>query len=217
MHTETYYTAAQVRELDRLASAEYDIPAFTLMQRAGAASFAALQQKWPEATSLEIFCGTGNNGGDGCIIGALALGAGLKPRLHIVGDPTRMRGDALKALQLASTRQVPMDQSAALEPGPGTIVVDALLGTGLSGDVRFPYDEAIDTINAGGLPVMAVDIPSGLDSDTGLIHGNCVTADLTVTFIARKQGLVRGKGPSRCGEVIFAALGVPEELYERLR
>jgi NAD(P)H-hydrate epimerase len=216
MNTERYYTTAQVRELDRLASAEFDIPDFTLMQRAGDAAFAALQQKWPEATSLEIFCGTGNNGGDGFIIGALALGAGLKSRIHIVGDPARIRGDALKALQLASTNQVPMDNSATLEPSAGTIVVDALLGTGLAGDVRTPYIEAIDTINASGLPVMAVDIPSGLDSDTGRTHGNCVAADLTVTFIGRKQGLVRGKGPSLCGEVVFAALGVPEELYERL-
>ncbi|MDR0782122.1 MAG: NAD(P)H-hydrate epimerase [Pseudomonadales bacterium] len=216
MNAERYYTTAQVRELDRLASAEFGLCGFTLMQRAGAAALAALRQTWPEALSLHIFCGTGNNGGDGFIIGALALSAGLRAHIHIVGDAGRIRGDALQALQVARANGVPIDSSITFDTNAGTVAVDALLGTGLTGEVRSPYRTAIDAINASGLPVLAVDLPSGLDSDTGEIRGHCVNADLTVTFIGRKHGLVRGEGPRQCGELVFAALDVPATLYQRL-
>lgn len=216
MKQERHYTAAQVRELDRLASAEFGIQSFTLMQRAAASAFAALQKKWPNATTLEVFCGTGNNGGDGLIIAALAMAAGLKAHVHIIGDPTRIQRDALKALDLAAANQVPIDNSATLEEAEGTVVVDALLGIGAEGEVRSPQREAIELINNSGLPVLAVDIPSGLNPDTGAVSSICVKADLTVTFIALKRGLAEGQGPQVSGEVILEKLDVPDDLYERV-
>ena len=216
MNASQHYTAAQVRELDRLASTDFEIQSFTLMQRAAQAALAALQRKWPDVTTLEVFCGSGNNGGDGLIIAALAMGAGLKAQAHIIGNSTRMSGDTLKALELAFANQVPIDNSATLELSPGTVVVDALLGIGLRGEVLSPYVEAIKLINDSGLPVLAVDIPSGLHADTGAVMGSCVQADLTVTFIGHKRGLVQGKGPQMSGEVILERLGVPDELYARI-
>ncbi|MDR2214064.1 MAG: NAD(P)H-hydrate epimerase [Pseudomonadales bacterium] len=216
MNGERYYSAAQSRELDRLASAEFGIPSFTLMQRAGAAAFAALRRRWPRVRRLEICAGTGNNGGDGFIIGALAVEAGLQARIHLLGELARVQGTALEALDLARARQVPVEAGITLSPDANTVVVDALLGTGLVGALRSPYREAIAAINASALPVLAVDSPSGLDSDSGAILGDCVRADITVTFIARKLGLARGEGPRMCGEVIFDSLDVPDALYGRL-
>ncbi|HWK52767.1 MAG TPA: NAD(P)H-hydrate epimerase [Hyphomicrobiales bacterium] len=213
----SFYTAAQCRELDRLAVEDYGVPNITLMQRAAEAAFNALRQQWPDATALEIFCGIGNNGGDGFITGMLAQKAGLRPHIHIVGDASRIAGDALKALQLASSNQVPLDGSAVLASSePGTVIVDAMLGTGLHGEVRAPYREAIATINASGLPVLALDVPSGLCSDTGAVLGNAVRADLTITFVGRKLGLARGQGPAHAGKVVFASLDLPQSLYKRV-
>jgi NAD(P)H-hydrate epimerase len=97
-----------------------------------------------------------------------------------------------------------------------TVIVDALHGTGLSGEVRGASRQAIDAINASGLPVMAIDMPSGLCSDTGAVLGACVKADLTMTFIGRKKGMLAGAGPAMCGKVVFDDLGVPPMIYRKL-
>jgi hydroxyethylthiazole kinase-like uncharacterized protein yjeF len=214
-----YYTAAAVRELDRITIEECHIAGFELMQRAGKAAFVALLQRWPATRQLLVFCGTGNNGGDGFVIAALARQAGLDARIFLVGDRAGIKGDARKALALAEAQQVPITDPAACQlvaGAPETVVVDALLGTGLRGSVRDAFRSAIDTINASGLPVLAVDIPSGLCSDTGAVLGAAVHADVTVTFIGRKAGLVSGVGPQHCGSIVFDDLAIPPQLYQRV-
>jgi ADP-dependent NAD(P)H-hydrate dehydratase / NAD(P)H-hydrate epimerase len=214
-----YYTATQMRELHRLAIEEHHVSGFTLMQRAGRAAFDALLAQWPDTERLSIFCGTGNNGGDGFIIAALAVERGLRAEVYLFGNSASIKGDAQKALEYARKCQVPIHYQSTppvLPMEPNMIMVDALLGTGLAGKVREPFRAAIEAINNSGLPVLAVDIPSGLCSDTGDILGVCVKATLTVTFIGRKIGMIRGEGPAMCGRVICDELGLPSALYRQI-
>lgn len=211
------YRAAGVRELDRVAIQEQGIPGFTLMSRAGAAAFALLRVRWPQARKIAVFCGVGNNGGDGYVIAALAQQAGLQPHVIQVGDAGRSQGDALTALQQAQQGGVTFLSFApggiGAQLADADVVVDALLGTGLSGTVRPDYALAIDAINRSGLPVLAVDIPSGLCADTGSILGSAVKATATITFIGMKQGLLTGEAPACTGALFFAGLDVPAIVY----
>lgn len=215
------YLARDVRELDRLAIEEYGIPGYTLMERAGRAAFYALLRKWPGASRLIVLCGGGNNGGDGYIVAGLAFEHELQAEVLWLADPAGLSGSARQASEWARSRGVPFspfDKDRAL-PDPAsadTVLVDALLGTGLGGPVRDDYARAIAAINASRLPVLAVDIPSGLDADTGQVLGAAVKADLTVSFIGLKLGLARGEGPRLSGELRYADLGVPAALFGRV-
>lgn len=192
------YSAAQVRDLDaRLIAA--GTPGFELMQRAAHATWRAIRRRWPEASELTVLAGHGNNAGDGYLVASLAHKTGWQVRLLAVGDPAALQGDAALAYAAASGVNI---QPWANQTMAG-IVVDALLGTGLQGDVRDPYRSAIEAINASGLPVAAVDIPSGLCADTGHCLGVAVRADLTVTFIGLKMGMLTGDAPDLIGQLIF--------------
>lgn len=194
------YSAAQVRDLDaRLIAA--GTPGFELMQRAAHAAWRALRRQWPDARQLTVMAGHGNNAGDGYLIAALAQRAGWQVSVLAVGDVSALSGDAESAYKEA--RAAGVDIKCWQQQALAGIVVDALLGTGLKGDVRSPYIEAIQSINDCGLPVMAVDIPSGLCADTGRLLGQAVSADLTVTFIGLKIGLFTGDAPDVVGELVF--------------
>lgn len=207
------YRAADVRELDRIAIQEHGIPGFDLMSRAGLAAFALLRQRWPQAARIAIVCGGGNNGGDGYVVATLAQQAGLNPVVYQVGDPQRIAGDARQAREQAQAAGVAIRpfEAPALT---GDIIVDALLGTGLSGDVRGESAQAIAAINRTGLPVLALDIPSGLCADTGAVLGDAVRACATITFIGMKQGLLTGAAPACTGALTFAGLDVPAAVYQ---
>jgi NAD(P)H-hydrate epimerase len=207
------YRAADSRELDRLAIERMPIAGIELMHRAARAAFAALLSRWPEPLSLQIYCGTGNNGGDGFVIAALAQLQKIPVTVYTVGAAEKFTADAQRAYQFARDSGVlikPFDRKLTLENG---IIVDALLGTGLRGDVEVDYRAAMEQINHSGLPVVAVDIPSGLCADTGRVLGAAVIADLTVTFIALKAGLLTGAAPDYVGELLFADLAVSETIY----
>ncbi|MEQ4603793.1 MAG: NAD(P)H-hydrate epimerase, partial [Pseudomonas amygdali] len=156
------YSAAQVRDLDaRLIAA--GTPGLELMLRAAQALWRTILRRWPQANELTVLAGRGNNAGDGYLVAALAHKAGWQVRVLAVGDPAALTGDAASAHAAASGIDT---QAWAGQPLSG-VVLDALLGTGLNGEVREPYVSAIKAINASGLPVAAVDIPSGLSADTG--------------------------------------------------
>jgi NAD(P)H-hydrate epimerase len=210
------YTAAQTRELDRIAIEDFGIPGIQLMSRAGRAAFELLRRNWPEETPLSIFCGTGNNGGDGFVVARLARDCGIPVVIYQLGDGEKIRGDAARARAAALEVGVEVVVFAAgITPAAG-VIVDALLGTGLTGEVRGDYVTAIEAINAAGGSVLAVDIPSGLCSDTGRCLGSAVRADMTITFIGVKRGLLTGDAPGYCGELHFADLAVPPGVYERV-
>ena len=221
------YRAAQVRELDRIAIEENGIPGFSLMTKAAEATFAVMQKCWPQHTYVTVFCGVGNNGGDGYVIARLAQQAGFEVVVVQLGESDRLTGDALMAYQQAidegvkvctfDTLRVNESTSSIMSEG---IVVDALLGTGLKGAVRGECKMAIELVNRlstnSDINVCAVDSPSGLCADTGSILGCAVNADVTVTYIGLKQGLLTANGPQQCGELFFAGLDIPQSVLEKV-
>ena len=211
----TLYRACDVRELDRRSIETGGIPGIDLMERAGLESFRVLRQRWPAARRLTVVAGPGNNGGDGFVVARLAAKEGLSVRVGLIGDPARIAGDALTAY-----RRMP---DAASDPAPirelaeGTdVIVDALFGTGLARAVSGPAAEAVRAINDSAAPVLALDVPSGIHSDTGRALGGAVRAAVTVSFIGLKQGLFTGEGRECGGEIVYRDLGVPEHVFARV-
>jgi len=210
------YTATEVRELDRLAIEELGVPGIVLMRRAGRAVFEKIVCDHPQVETITIICGTGNNGGDGFIIATLAAQRKIPARVLLVGEQQNISGDAHLAFAAAQDAAVPIEPFSTQQIYPKGVLVDALLGTGLKGAVRPAHAAAIEAINNAALPVYAVDIPSGLCSDTGRVVGVAVNAAVTVSFIGLKRGLFTASGPSRCGEVLFSGLEVAEQVSARL-
>ncbi|MFN3919855.1 MAG: NAD(P)H-hydrate dehydratase [Methylohalobius sp.] len=209
---EALYRAEQVRAMDRYAIEHLQVPGIVLMQRAGSAAFSVLNRHWPQAESIAVLCGGGNNGGDGYIVARCALDQGLAVKVFALSPAERLQGEALLAYQSyrAAGGETVGNLPAKLEGFD--VVVDALLGTGLDREVEGKYAQAIAQINEFSGGVLAVDIPSGLHADTGAILGCAVEADLTVTFVGLKQGLFTGEGPACAGKIWYADLEVPQAL-----
>jgi NAD(P)H-hydrate epimerase len=206
------YDIAAVRELDRRAIRQYGVPGAELMQRAAAAAWREARRRWPAMRSLEVFCGSGNNGGDGYALASLARAEGFRVQVRQVGAPPS-QGDARSMhddwIAGAVADEAPDDDVQ--------LVVDAIFGIGLSRAPAGEAFEAIESINArraAGSRVLALDIPSGLDADTGSTPGVAVIADLTVTFIGDKIGLHTARGPDLCGAVVVDALGIPDAVTD---
>ncbi|MDP1932876.1 MAG: NAD(P)H-hydrate dehydratase [Gammaproteobacteria bacterium] len=207
----TLYTAAQVRELDRFAIEQGGIPGAELMERAASVVLNVILQRWPQVRRLIVVAGTGNNGGDGYLVAALAAAQGLSAQVFEVGESARLQGDALAARERALAESVACSPMQSINGyASDTVVVDALLGTGFNGELRPQYSAAITVINDSSLPVVAVDVPSGLHSDTGVAASVAVCASVTVCFIGLKQGLFTADGPNLAGEIVFHDLGLAE-------
>ncbi|WJW74826.1 NAD(P)H-hydrate dehydratase [Thiohalobacter sp. IOR34] len=209
------YSAAQSRELDRRAIEQHGIPGYRLMNHAGGAAFAALRRHWPDARRIGVLCGAGNNAGDGYVLARLAAEAGYQVALCSLVDPGRLAGDARRAWQAARDAGLEVQPWRGRLPA-GEVQVDALLGTGLQRELAGEWRAAVEALNAAATPVLAIDIPSGLQADTGRVLGCAVRAELTVTFIARKLGLYTGEGPEHAGRVLFDGLAVPSEVYREI-
>jgi NAD(P)H-hydrate epimerase len=216
------YSVAQVRALDAWCIGQ-GTEGYTLMRRAAEAALRALRSRWPTALRVTIVTGGGNNAGDGYALARFAQAAGLAVTVLAVVPPESLVGDARRAWQdfRASGGQVAPYEAARLTNAE--VIVDALLGTGLAAAVRTDLAEAIHAINAPALPVLALDIPSGLNGDTGAVMGAAIRADCTISFVALKTGLFLGAGPELAGRLIFDDLEVspPDEprfrpLLERL-
>jgi len=203
------YTAEQVRRLDQSAIVGHGIPGIDLMESAGRSTFEAAVDAWPEARRWQVLCGGGNNGGDGYIIARLAREAGLEVAVCTLKDPSGLSGDAA----LAAERWRQAGGAVQRWPLKGLehcdLVFDALLGTGLDREPGGDFAAAIEQVNRSGKAVVAVDIPSGLNADTGVVMGCAIRADLTVTFIGNKRGLFTADGPDYAGRVKFCDLGTP--------
>ncbi len=212
------YSAEQVRLLDKIAIEQFDMPGFTLMQTAASIAFNKLMEKWPQTRHVQVFAGSGNNAGDGYLLASLAKEAGLSTEVITLSDPGKLRGDARLAAEWASKHHVVMTpfsdfDSEHEKDHAHPVVVDALLGTGLDREVAGDYAKAIEFINAADRPVLAIDIPSGLSADTGACLGVAVIADVTVTFIGLKQGLLTNQAGDYVGELIYHDLDVPDRVF----
>ena len=206
------YTAEQVRHFDRLSIEQYGIAGIELMQRAGQVAFDALRKKWPTAKHVTVVTGSGNNAGDGFVVGRLAHAAGLTVEVMQLGDREKFSEDARYHADLYDQVSGDCVDFEAL-PKTTDIIVDAILGTGLNSPVRGPWFDAIKAINRHPAAVLSLDIPSGLHADTGREMGIAVKADLTVSFIGLKQGMFTGAAKNYCGEIRFHALDIPARVY----
>ncbi|HTY94962.1 MAG TPA: NAD(P)H-hydrate dehydratase [Steroidobacteraceae bacterium] len=203
------YSAAQVRALDQRTIESLGIPGYTLMKRAGEAALRYLRARWPMAYRVVIVCGGGNNGGDGYVLARFAQAAGLEVSVIAVTAVAGLKGDARQAYEDFAASGGAVQPLGVALLREAEVIVDAVLGTGLTQPVRGPACDAIGAINAAGRPVFAIDVPSGLDSDTGMPLGMAVRADSTVTFVGLKTGLFLGEGPERAGRIFFDDLEVP--------
>lgn len=202
------YSADQVRALDRFEIEQRKVPGYTLMTRAAEAALALLRARWPQARCLAVVCGGGNNGGDGYVLARIARAQGLHPLVFAAIPPAKLSGDAGRAHDEWVAAGGPVQPFAADALAACDVIVDGLLGIGLEGAPRPETIAVIEAINAANRPVLALDIPSGLDADTGRVHGAAVRAELTLSFVGFKSGTFLGAGPDHAGVVMLDDLGI---------
>jgi len=185
----------------------------TLMENAGTAVAAAVMARHPPGSKVAVVAGTGNNGGDGFVAARLLRGAGYRVAVHLIGRADAIKGDAAAA---ARQWQGPMPGGVPDLTG-AHVIVDALLGAGLDRPVAGEARTAIEAINGAGLPVFAVDLPSGINGTTGTVMGGAVNASRTITFFRKKPGHLLLPGRSHCGEVEVAQIGIPADVLAIIR
>jgi ADP-dependent NAD(P)H-hydrate dehydratase / NAD(P)H-hydrate epimerase len=202
------YSVAQVRAFDAHAIATQGAPGIELMRRAGTAAVALLRQHWPAARRVAVVCGAGNNGGDGYVVAQLLRAAALEVRLQALVPVSQLTGDARRAADAYLMAGGSVASFDADDLKRADLIVDAILGTGFKPPLRPAAVAAIEAINASGQPVLALDLPSGLDADTGQVAELAVRATATISFVALKQGLVLGAAAGCVGELHCDDLGV---------
>ncbi len=208
------YQTQQIRELERLAQERFGITEQVMMQRAGKAAVDFLLRRWPNAQHILVFCGSGNNGGDGYVLAQQAHERGLKVDICQVGHPEPQQGAAKEAFEICQQAHIPMQpfQEKMNLPHPD-IIVDAICGTGLKDNLRDAAVAAIKKMQHLRAPIFALDIPSGIHADTGQVLGAAPHAAATITFIGLKLGLLTGNGIGYTGELVCNDLQLPTDLF----
>lgn len=213
-------TKEQVRAVDSWAINTLGVPGVVLMENAGRSCAELIKDKLQDIAHPKvcIFCGTGNNGGDGYVIARHLLNSGFEVVVAICGNRHKVKGDAKINLDILERLGQPIEQlnlifgdvpaQVKVFAADADMLVDGLFGTGLGGQLSDKYKQLIETINACNCPILAVDIPSGLDCDSGQPLGAAIKADYTVTFVAVKKGFASGSAAKYTGEIFVASIGV---------
>lgn len=204
-HANPLFAAHAIKAFESAAARHTHDGLSVLMQKAAASVLGCLLQEFPTSTRLHIVCGTGNNGGDGFVLAVMAKRFGLHPTVYLHGQPKAADATAaFSQMQQCGITPEPLENFA---PDNG-VIIDCLFGTGINSAVREPWAACIAAVNRSSLPVLSVDVPSGLAADTGHVPGTAVYADITLTFIANKPGLVTADGPAHGGRLIVDTLDV---------
>jgi len=208
------YQTAQIRELEKLAEERFGISSEVMMQRAGKAALECLLRHWPKARKIAVVCGTGNNGGDGYVLARLARERGLTVTVWQLGELRKQKEAAQRAYEACKKDNVIIQISQEeINITDVDVIVDAISGLGLHGEMKPETRRAINAIAAANVPVLSIDLPSGIDADNGKVWGAAVRATITITFIGFKLGLLTGKGVGYAGQVFCHDLLLPTELF----
>lgn len=213
----------EVRSVDQRTIEEFGLPGIALMENAGRGVFELLVSLKAQGP-IKICVGKGNNGGDGFVIARHLHNAGIPVELFLLADPGQLAGDAATNYQVASRMGIPLQADPELQDResfrkflePAEWIVDALLGTGVQGSIREPFATAIQLINAAPANKLAIDLPSGLDCDTGVPLGDCVVAAQTATFVAEKKGFANPDSKAFTGTVHVLDIGAPRQIIAEL-
>ncbi len=219
-----YITSQEMREIDRRTQEDFGISAVVLMENAGRAAFYAAFDMLSKQEHKRVICicGKGNNGGDGFVCARHLLNNGVDTDIFLLGEPDGLKGNAKinydilrkmgKVIKILKTR----DDSEFLksELKEAQLLIDAIFGIGLSAEVKEPYRSVIDLMNQSGKPILALDVPSGLDATDGKVLGACIKAEKTVTFALPKTGFIKNDGPLYIGRLITADISIPKTLLK---
>lgn len=214
-------SCAEIREVDRLAIQRAGLPGVVLMENAGraAAEFIYASMLDPMSTPVVVLAGPGNNGGDGFVVARHLLNARVRTTTVLTVDPDRVDGDAAVFLNVLRQMLAPCVvatandgmQTARRRMAESSVIVDALLGTGTRGAPRGVIAELIEAANAAAATRIAIDVPSGLDADSGVAFEPCIRADATITFVAAKRGFFVNEGPAHVGRLTVVGIGSPDD------
>ena len=217
-------TAAQMRDADRYTIEEIGIPSLVLMENAGRQVVAAIEAAFESALEgrVAVLCGRGNNGGDGFVVARTLLQRGIDTAVFVIGTIADVRGDARLNLEILgrlglTVVEVADEQTWELhfsEISKCTLIVDAIFGTGLRSPLNGMLETVVADVNASDIPVVAIDLPSGLSADTAHLIGDCIDAAMTVTLAAPKLPLVLPPAEAFAGDVVIADIGIPYEVID---
>lgn len=204
-------SSAVMREIDSKAFEDYGIPSIILMENAGrAVAEAALSFN---SRRIAVLCGSANNGGDGLVAARYLSQRGKDVEIILLKDSESFRGDTLINYRIAANLKIPVRRYGLHTPlRKFQLIIDALLGTGAKGKVSGHYRDAIAEINGSKRKTLSVDIPSGLDADTGKMLGIAVEADMTITMAIPKVGLLKPAAKPFVGKLLVADIGIPRQL-----
>ena len=214
-----YVTSEEMRRLDKEATEKFGVPSIILMENAGRAVYEAAGEMLSGAKAKKILCvcGKGNNAGDGFVAARHLINNGFDTEICLLDDPATLKGDAkinynilhkmkIKFMLLESNRKLDSFRQSLKK---SDLLIDAILGTGISGEVREPFASAINLMNQSKKPILAVDTPSGLDATGGKALGSCINATKTVTFAFPKTGFIKNDGPEKVGTLVVADISLP--------
>ncbi|MBI4888302.1 MAG: NAD(P)H-hydrate epimerase, partial [Acidobacteria bacterium] len=216
--------AAQMREADRYTIEEIGIPSLVLMENAGRQVVSAMEAAYESRLEgrVAVLCGRGNNGGDGFVVARTLMQRGIDAAVVLIGAVAEVRGDARLNLDIlgrlgATVVEVGDEQTWELhfsEISQCSLIVDAIVGTGLKAPLGGMMETVVADVNASGIPIVSIDLPSGLSADTPHLIGDCIDASMTVTLGAPKLPLVLPPGEAHAGDVVIADIGIPSEVVD---